>query len=261
VSSLATNCRRGADQHVRVKTISATGSEPVRCQRSRRSNRRVLHHRYYDPATEQFISVDPMVDATGSPYAFAEDDSVNSSDPTGDITCPSWVPGCGVVTDVQNGVSRAGQAVGSFVYRYSGAIATVSSILAAVTIEVPGVGEVFGAAAVAAGALSTERDIAVEHNLVAAVLDAAGTIAGAGSLGAEGLASLLRQASHDATTLGPVADWLAQDAASKDALARFLSRYGAGLSAGSFSLSQLLQVISAGNRTAPASTAALVCGS
>jgi uncharacterized protein RhaS with RHS repeats len=27
-------------------------------------------NRYYDPATEQFLSVDPLVDETGTPYAF-----------------------------------------------------------------------------------------------------------------------------------------------------------------------------------------------
>ena len=39
--------------------------------------------RYYDPQTGQFLSVDPLVDATGQPYAYARDDPVDSSDPTG----------------------------------------------------------------------------------------------------------------------------------------------------------------------------------
>jgi hypothetical protein len=145
---------------------------------------------------------------------------------------------------VQNGVSAGAQAAGSFVYKYSGDIATVSSGLAAITIYVPGVGEVFGAVAIASGALSAERDIAVEHNLAAAVIDAAGTIAGAGSLGSEGLAALLKQAAHNATTLGPVADFLAQDARSEEALSKFLNVYGAAISAGSFSINQLLEAIS-----------------
>ena len=42
-----------------------------------------LVHRYYDPATEQFLSVDPLVDETGTPYAFTGGDPVNGSDPTG----------------------------------------------------------------------------------------------------------------------------------------------------------------------------------
>jgi uncharacterized protein RhaS with RHS repeats len=40
-------------------------------------------HRYYDPATEQFLSVDPLADVTGTPYAFTGGDPVNGSDPTG----------------------------------------------------------------------------------------------------------------------------------------------------------------------------------
>ena len=66
-----------------------------------------LVNRYYDPATGQFLTVDPLVDETGQAYAYAGDDPVNNSDPSGDITCPSFVPGCGVVTDAQNAVSHA----------------------------------------------------------------------------------------------------------------------------------------------------------
>jgi RHS repeat-associated protein len=39
--------------------------------------------RYYDPATDQFISVDPDVGATGQPYAFTGDDPINGNDPLG----------------------------------------------------------------------------------------------------------------------------------------------------------------------------------
>lgn len=42
-----------------------------------------LQHRYYDPATAQFTSVDPLVDTTGAPYAYAAADPINSIDPTG----------------------------------------------------------------------------------------------------------------------------------------------------------------------------------
>ena len=40
-------------------------------------------HRYYDPTTEQFLSVDPLADVTETPYAFTAGDPVNSIDPTG----------------------------------------------------------------------------------------------------------------------------------------------------------------------------------
>jgi uncharacterized protein RhaS with RHS repeats len=39
--------------------------------------------RYYDPATGQFVSVDPLVDETGQPYAYTGDDPVNGVDPNG----------------------------------------------------------------------------------------------------------------------------------------------------------------------------------
>jgi RHS repeat-associated protein len=40
-------------------------------------------NRYYDPTTGQFLSVDPLVDATGQPYAYTGDDPVNGVDPLG----------------------------------------------------------------------------------------------------------------------------------------------------------------------------------
>jgi hypothetical protein len=39
--------------------------------------------RYYDPTTGQFISVDPAVDRTQAPYAYAADDPIDNSDPSG----------------------------------------------------------------------------------------------------------------------------------------------------------------------------------
>ena len=39
--------------------------------------------RYYDPATGQFLNVDPMINETGQAYAYTGDDPVNASDPTG----------------------------------------------------------------------------------------------------------------------------------------------------------------------------------
>ncbi len=42
-----------------------------------------LRNRYYDPATAQFLSIDPLVGETGQPYAYTEDDPVNATDPLG----------------------------------------------------------------------------------------------------------------------------------------------------------------------------------
>lgn len=42
-----------------------------------------LANRYYDPATGQFISIDPQLSMTQQPYAYANDDPVNAKDPNG----------------------------------------------------------------------------------------------------------------------------------------------------------------------------------
>jgi RHS repeat-associated protein len=48
-----------------------------------------LRAREYDPATAQFMSVDPAVAATGAPYSYASDNPVNQGDPFGLI---AWSP-------------------------------------------------------------------------------------------------------------------------------------------------------------------------
>ncbi len=43
-----------------------------------------LRARYYDSSTGQFLTVDPEVATTMEPYAYAQEDPVNTTDPTGD---------------------------------------------------------------------------------------------------------------------------------------------------------------------------------
>jgi len=40
-------------------------------------------NRYYDPATDEFISIDPDVAQTDQPYVFTNDDPLNAEDPLG----------------------------------------------------------------------------------------------------------------------------------------------------------------------------------
>jgi RHS repeat-associated protein len=42
-----------------------------------------LINRYYDPTTDQFLSIDPDVAKTDQPYVFTNDDPLNSTDPFG----------------------------------------------------------------------------------------------------------------------------------------------------------------------------------
>ena len=70
-------------------------------------------HRYYDPATGQFLNVDPMVDETGQPYAYAGDDPVNASDPTGQFA------------NICHGLLWIGWAASPFLSAIGGAVQTL----------------------------------------------------------------------------------------------------------------------------------------
>jgi RHS repeat-associated protein len=43
-----------------------------------------LINRYYDPSTDQFLSIDPDVATTDQPYAFTNDEPLNAEDPLGE---------------------------------------------------------------------------------------------------------------------------------------------------------------------------------
>ena len=90
--------------------------------------------RYYDPATGQFITVDPLVDETVQPYAYAFGNPVDGTDPLG-------LRGCGL-----NPVCYGSKAVhatsnlvncyldGSSCWRHAEANAGVGALNAAITL-------------------------------------------------------------------------------------------------------------------------------
>ncbi|HEV7526585.1 MAG TPA: RHS repeat-associated core domain-containing protein, partial [Acidimicrobiia bacterium] len=51
--------------------------------RDAESNLYYLRSRYYDPTTAQFLSVDPLVSQTATPYGYASGNPINVVDPTG----------------------------------------------------------------------------------------------------------------------------------------------------------------------------------
>ncbi len=51
-----------------------------------------LRARYYDPATAQFLTVDPLANLTAQPYSYASANPLNAGDPTGLAECGSTGP-------------------------------------------------------------------------------------------------------------------------------------------------------------------------
>jgi RHS repeat-associated protein len=113
-----------------------------------------LIHRYYDPATGQFLSIDPDVAETGQPYVFTNDDPLNAEDPLGD--CWGWC----TFTDAAHAVTKAVSSAGDLVYKYRVTIilgvVTVAAVAATGGIGIALVGE----EAVALGTLSASADAA-----------------------------------------------------------------------------------------------------
>jgi len=70
-----------------------------------------LINRYYDPDTEQFLSVDPAIDVTETPYAFTSGDPINGLDPNGlggSLLNPcNWGNACHHVNDALNDVGTS----------------------------------------------------------------------------------------------------------------------------------------------------------
>jgi RHS repeat-associated protein len=90
-------CRQELAEQAMTALTSSTGAnkQPVRnrqwigrtrrpCDRHReRSYPATVVHRYYDSVAGQFLSVDPLVALTQTPYSYAQDNPVNITDPLG----------------------------------------------------------------------------------------------------------------------------------------------------------------------------------
>jgi RHS repeat-associated protein len=106
-----------------------------------------LVHRYYDPTTGQFLSVDPLVAQTQQAYIYAGDDPVNGSDPLG-LMC--W----GLCT-----FTNAAKSVGHFVAKHKAAITEVAAgvaVVAVVVVATVATGGIVDAVAIGAAGASEE---------------------------------------------------------------------------------------------------------
>ena len=109
-------------------------------------------NRYYDPATDQFLSIDPDVAQTNQPYVFTNDDPLNATDPMG--LC--W--GCSFF----HAVAHAADDAGSFVRKNSSAVLGIEFDTASIILDVSAILEpdpFVSGAAIVLGAIGTKLDI------------------------------------------------------------------------------------------------------
>ena len=183
-----------------------------------------LRARYYDPSTGRFLNRDPLEALTRSPYAYADNNPINNTDPTGLFCIAGKNPnGSCRGSGAADAVVEAADDTVEFLDRNSGTIATAASVA---SFAVPGAGFV----AVGFGAWSAYGN-AREGDYVGAALDAVGVVSGGAALRLASRSASLSAASGRAVLgRGYLAPWLAQEAARYGSWARSLSTFSFGLS-------------------------------
>ncbi len=119
--------------------------------------------RYYDPATDQFLTVDPDLAETGQAYAFTGDDPLNATDPLGLCWGFCWVSHAyhRAVKVVKKVVKKIVKVVKKSGHRILRDVATTASLVAAGSSTlafIPGVGEVAETVSVVAGGVAVTAD-------------------------------------------------------------------------------------------------------
>jgi hypothetical protein len=152
-----------------------------------------LRARYYDPATGQFISRDPLTAMTGAPYSYGDENPLDITDPTGLF---GW-----------SNITSAAKTVRHFVVEHRGAIADLAA--GAFCIGTAGTGCVAAAAGAALiGSEQTAQDDIARGATFGTILKDTGI-------------SLFRSA---ALALPGLAEW--EEAATASDAEEFFARYG-----------------------------------
>jgi len=189
-----------------------------------------MRARWFEPQTGEFTTRDPAFAQTDQAYAYAADDPVNEADPSGDITCTGifgWVPGCGVVTDVQNGISGSWKVFSHFFVSEASNISAVAGLAALVTP--PPIDAVLGAVAVVSSAVATANDV-VHGEYLKASLDSLSALLGGGGLASSIVAREADEAATAAWDAGEAVIDQAKTAENAKHIADLLNRSSAALS-------------------------------
>lgn len=153
-------------------------------------DRAALINRYYDPATGQFLNVDPAVGITQAPYTYVDDDPLNATDPNG-MLCLS--PSC-LKHDVTQAWNNTGGKAVHFVSQHKAAVTEIAvgvTAVVVVTAATVATGGIADAVALGAAGASEEIGGAVaggsKAGLVTFPLDATIALAPVGMVGLGGL--------------------------------------------------------------------------
>jgi hypothetical protein len=148
--------------------ISLVAGPTTKCPRPRAATSVV--NRYYDPTTDQFLSIDPDVMETGQPYVFTNDDPLNGQDPLG-LCWPSWA--CGV----EDAIGAAGSWVAHHPLEVVEIVGLTASVVATGGTDAAFVGLTIEASGETQAALSTAETIAKAATYIAAGADSAKCLA------------------------------------------------------------------------------------
>jgi RHS repeat-associated protein len=145
-----------------------------------------MRARWYDPATGQFLSVDPLEAQTGATYNYADDNPSDNADPSGlcSVNPGSWLDDINPFSS-QNCAYQAVTAVLGGISVSPSELSAIAAGLAVAATLIPG-GQPFAVALTAISA-ATAADAAGQDagsgNWFAAVLDAVSGVAGADAAG------------------------------------------------------------------------------
>ncbi|MGH7174811.1 MAG: hypothetical protein ACREGR_00430, partial [Minisyncoccia bacterium] len=144
-------------------------------------------NRYYDPATDLFLSIDPAVDVTGQPYVFTNDNPLNATDPlglmisgTGSATCDLQENDSGVKAIECSGQTAGGQSALGVIF----ALPTATFSVGVGTVTLSQTISISGSYSVSFG----NGGVTVSHGGATETLSSAGTASG--SIGIPGIPGL-----------------------------------------------------------------------
>lgn len=137
-----------------------------------------LVNRYYDPATGQFLNVDPLVATTQAPYTYTSDNPLNLTDPLGLNDCGIFSVVCDVGHVVAGGTKATAHGITRAAkYAYHHPLQTVGVVAGGVA-AVTGVGALADVGIAGVLSAETTETVAFASGTIASASDLPGCVKG-----------------------------------------------------------------------------------